>query len=379
MTITNIAGNCAPGFKALKSAFENNFNEHDEIGASLCIYQHGEKVVDLWGGHSDSAKSQPWEKDTLVNVWSTTKGMMALCVARLVDQGKLEMGRTVAEYWPEFAANGKDHVTVAQLFSHQAGLCGTDKPITKNQVLNTDLLGEMLAAQKPQWPIGESSGYHAFSIGPIADTLFKKVIGKTVGEYFRDEIAIPFDIDFHIGLDKSEDDRVAEMAHDDNIPGGDPAMFNEYQKFAIENASLSPYLPNERAWRAQGTPSAAGCGNARSVAKIYGALATDRCLDGVEIVSQKALGAATEIQIDKLDLVLGFPMSWGIGFAMNKSMGIYGPNPNAFGHHGWGGSFGFADPEKGLGVAYTMNYMREPLDAIDPRLAAIIHAIYSSV
>ena len=287
--------------------------------------------------------------------------------------------RQVAEYWPEFAANGKDHVTVAQLFSHQAGLCGTDKPITKNQVLNTDLLGEMLAAQKPQWPIGESSGYHAFSIGPIADTLFKKVIGKTVGEYFRDEIAIPFDIDFHIGLDKSEDDRVAEMAHDDNIPGGDPAMFNEYQKFAIENASLSPYLPNERAWRAQGTPSAAGCGNARSVAKIYAALATDRCLDGVEIVSQKALGAATEIQIDKLDLVLGFPMSWGIGFAMNKSMGIYGPNPNAFGHHGWGGSFGFADPEKGLGVAYTMNYMREPLDAIDPRLAAIIHAIYSSV
>ena len=379
MTNTNITGDCAPGFEALKSAFENNFKEHGDIGASLCIYQHGKKRVDLWGGHADITKSKPWEKDTLVNVWSTTKGMMALCVARLADQGKLDMERAVADYWPEFAANGKEQVTVAQLFSHQAGLCGTDKPISKNQVLDTDFLGEMLGSQKPQWPIGESSGYHAFSIGPLADTLFKKVIGKTVGEYFRDEIAIPFDVDFHIGLDKSEDGRVAEMAHDDNPPGGDPALFNEYQKIAIQHASLSPFLPNERAWRAQGTPSAAGCGNARSIAKIYSALATDRRLDDVEIVSEKALEAATEIQIDTPDLVLLFPMSWGIGFAINKSMGVYGPNPKSFGHHGWGGSFGFADPDKGLGVAYAMNYMREPLDALDPRFEAIIRAIYTDV
>ena len=379
MTTPNITGDCAPGFKVLKTAFETNFKEHGEIGASLCIYQHGEKVVDLWGGHADTARTRPWEKDTLVNVWSTTKGMMALCVARLADQGKLEMGRAVADYWPEFAANGKENVTVAQLFSHQAGLCGTDTSITKDQVLNKDLLGEMLAAQKPQWPVGESSGYHAFSIGPLADTLFKKVIGQTVGEYFRDEIALPHNIDFHIGLPESEDDRVAEMAHDDNIPGGDPALFNPYQKIAIEHASLSPYLPNERAWRAQGTPSAAGCGNARSVAKIYSALATDRRLDDVEIVSEKALDAATEIQIDSADLVLLFPMSWGIGFAINKSMGAYGPSPKSFGHHGWGGSFGFADPDKGLGVAYAMNYMREPVDAPDPRFEAIIRGIYASV
>ena len=379
MTITNIQGDCAPGFEALASAFENNFKSHGDIGASLCIYQHGRKVVDLWGGHADAAKSRPWEKDTLVNVWSTTKGMMALCIARLVDQGKLDMTRPVAEYWPEFGANGKDQVTIAQLFSHQAGLCGTDKPISVNQVLDTDLLGQMLAAQKPQWPIGESSGYHAFSIGPLADTLFKKVIGKTVGEYFREEIASPFNVDFHIGLDESEDGRVAEMAHDDNIPGGDPKLFNEYQKIAIEHASLSPFLPNERAWRAQGTPSAAGCSNASSIAKIYSALATDRCLDDVEIVSEKALNAATEIQIENIDLVLGLPMSWGIGFAVNKAMGAYGPNPKSFGHHGWGGSFGFADPENGLGVAYAMNYMREPVDAPDPRFVAIIQGIYASV
>lgn len=246
-------------------------------------------------------------------------------------------------------------------------------------MLDTDQLGAMLAAQKPQWPIGKHSGYHAFSIGPLADLLFKKVVGKTVGEYFRDEIAIPCDVDFHIGLPESDDGRVAEMVHDGNPPGGDPEGFSEYQKIAIQHASLSPYLPNERAWKAQGTPSAGGCGNARSVAKVYSALATDRLLGGREIVSEQALTAATEIQIENEDLVLELPMSWGIGFAINKSLGIYGPNPNAFGHHGWGGSFGFADQERGLGVAYTMNYMREPLDALDPRLAALIPAIFSSV
>ena len=379
MTNIDIQGDGRPGFEALAAAFENNFKEHGEIGASLCIYQRGEKVVDLWGGYADAARTRPWEEDTLVNVWSTTKGMMALCVARLVDQGHLDMSRRVADYWPEFGANGKESATVAQLFSHQAGLCGPDGPIGKDLVLDTDRLGAMLASQSPQWPIGEHSGYHAFSIGPLADMLFKQVIGKTVGEYFRDEIAVPFDIDFHIGLPTSEEGRVAEMAHDGNPPGGDPKDFSKYQKIAIEHASLSPYLPNERAWRAQGAPSAGGTGNARSVAKVYSALATDRRLGGTELVSEKALAAATKIQIENEDLVLELPMSWGIGFAINKALGIYGPNPKSFGHHGWGGSFGFADPERGLGVAYTMNYMREPLDALDPRLASLIPAIFSSV
>ena len=379
MSTIEIQGDHAPKFEALAAVFENNFKEHGEIGASLCIYQQGEKVVDLWGGHADAARSRPWEKDTLVNVWSTTKGMMALCVARLVDQGHLDMSRPVAEYWPEFGANGKEHATVAQLFSHQAGLCGPDGPITEELILDTERLGAMLAAQQPQWPIGERTGYHAYSIGPLADMLFKQVVGKTVGEYFRDEIAIPFDVDFHIGLPESEEGRIAEMAHDENQPGGDPEGFSKYLKIAIEHASLSPFLPNQRAWRALGSPSAGGSGNARSVARVYSALATDRRLGGKEIVSEQALAAATQIQIDNEDLVLELPMSWGIGFAINKSLGIYGPNPNAFGHHGWGGSFGFADPERGLGVAYTMNYMREPLDALDPRIASLIPAIFSSV
>ena len=379
MNKTNIDGHCAQPFAAVADAFENNFKAHGDIGASICVYQHGEKVVDLWGGYADKARSRPWEKDTLVNVWSTTKGMMALCVARLVDQGRLDIHRPVTDYWPEFAVNGKEMVTVAQLFSHQAGLCGPDMEITKDVLLDTDRLGAMLAAQAPQWPVGERSGYHALSIGPLGDLLFKHAIGKTVGEYFRDEIGQPYGIDFHMGLPTSEEHRVAEIVHDGNPQAGGADTYDLFQRLAIQNAPMSPYLANETAWRSQGTPSAAGQGNARSIATIYSALATDRCLDGVEIVSEKALQNATEIQIENEDLVLKFPMSWGVGFAINKRIGIYGNSPRAFGHHGWGGSFGYADPDNGLGVAYAMNYMREPLDALDPRLATLTQAISSSV
>ena len=383
MTDTKIApsitGECAKPFASVADAFETNFKEHGDIGASFCVYQHGEKVVDVWGGHADAARSHPWEENTLVNVWSTTKGMMALCVARLVDQGRLDVGRPVADYWPEFAANGKEHVTVAQLFSHQAGLCGPEREITKHLLLDTAGLGAMLAAQKPQWAPGERSGYHALSIGPLGDGLFKRAIGKTVGEYFRDEIGQPCGVDFHMGLPKSEESRVAEIVHDGNPQAGGVENYNQYEKRAIQNAPLNPYLANEREWRIQGTPSAGGQGNARSVATIYSALSTDRRINGIELVSEAALNHATSIQIENEDLVLKLPMSWGIGFAVNKLMGVYGTNPKSFGHHGWGGSFGFADPDKKLGVAFTMNYMREPVDAPDPRFMALIQAVYASV
>lgn len=375
----SVAGECAEPFASVADAFENNFVEHGEIGASICIFQHGEKVVDLWGGYSDAARTRPWEEDTLVNVWSTSKGMMALCVVRLVDQGLLDIQRPVADYWPEFAANGKYRVTVAQLFSHQAGLCGPETEISWEMMLNTDRFGAMLAAQSPQWPVGERSGYHVLSIGPLADVLFKRVVGKTVGEYFRDEIGDTFGIDFHMGLPESEEGRVAEIVHDGNLQAGGKDNYNRFQTLAILNSPMSPYVANERPWRSQGTPSAAGHGNARSIATIYSALAKDRRLNGVEIVSEKALSSAVKIQIENEDLVIKLPMSWGVGFAVNKCVGFYGPNQQAFGHQGWGGSFGFADSERDLSAAYAMNFMREPLDALDPRILALSRAIFSSL
>ena len=374
---TSINGTVKEGFEPISEAFANNFAEHGEIGASFCVYQDGEKVVDLWGGSMDKARTKPWQESTLVNVWSTTKGMMALCIARLNDQGLLDNQRNVVDYWPEFGENGKQDVTVAQLFSHQAGLCGTIEPATEELLLNTEALAEVLAAQAPSWPIGSRSGYHALSIGPLGDALVERVTGKTVGEYFRDEIAGPLDIDFHIGLAPENDARVATIVHDGKPLNGGIEHHNEIQRMAMDNLPLVPEIANKPEWRRQGTPSAAGHGNARGIAKIYGALATNRSIDGAELVSKEKLDAATTIQIENEDLVIGLPICWGVGFAINKGLGVYGPNEESFGHHGWGGSFGFADPQKKLGVAYAMNFMREVDVAPDPRLVGLIGALYS--
>ncbi len=379
MNDTPMDGHHEPRFAAVADTFNRNFREEQEIGASFCILQHGEKVVDLWGGHADAARTRPWQRDTLVNVWSSTKGVMALCIARLNDQGLLDNSRPVADYWPAFAANGKAGVTVAQLFSHQAGICGPARPVTEVEQLDTDRMADLMAAEAPHWPPGTRSGYHALVIGPLGDGLVKHVTGKTVGQYFRDEIGGPLGVDFHMGLPASEDARVADVVHDGNPKSGGPETWDRYQRLALENTPMSAEFANRRDWRAQGTPSAGGQGNARSLASLYSALATDRRIKGTELVSRQALDAATTVQIENEDLVLRFPITWGVGFAINRGMGAYGPNPTTFGHHGWGGSFAFADPEKGLGVAYAMNFMREAQDGPDPRFTGLIEAVYASV
>ena len=374
-----IEGHCDEAFAAIAHAFEQNFLSEGEIGASFCLFHEGQKVVDLWGGHADAARSRPWEGDTLVNVWSTTKGVMALCVARLAGQGRLDLARPVADYWPEFAAGGKEGVTVAQLFSHQAGLCGPDAPLSEAEFIDTDHVADLLARQTPHWPVGTRSGYHALSIGPLADGLFQRVVGKRVGEYFRDEIGAPLNVDFHMGLPASEEHRVAELVHDGQPVSGGVEHYNHYQRLAQVHTPQSHVLGNSRAWRAQGTPSAAGQGNARSIATLYSALATDRRIAGAEIVSEAALAEATRVQIENEDLVLRFPMTWGVGFGLNSGLKVYGPHDESFGHHGWGGSFGFADPVARIGVGYAMNYMREATEGPDPRLVGLIGAIYGSL
>jgi CubicO group peptidase (beta-lactamase class C family) len=379
MAAVNIKGVCDPAFKRVGEAFAATFDLPGELGGSVSVVLGGRPVVDLWGGHANATGTRAWDRDTLVNVWSTTKGVMALCIARLNDQRRLDNARPVADYWPAFAANGKGDITVGQLFSHQAGLCGPAEPVSEAVLLDTEAMADLMAAELPHWPPGARSGYHALTIGPLADGLVRRVTGKTVGEYFRDEIAGPTGLDFHMGLPSDQDARVAEIAHDGHPQSGGLETFNIYQRLAQAHVPVHAGLANLRGWRAQGTPSAAGQGNARSLARLYAALATDRRLGDLELVSAGALTAATTPQIENEDLVLRFPMSWGVGFALNKGMGAYGPNPQAFGHHGWGGSFGFADPVVGLGAAYAMNMMREPQGAPDPRFLALVEAIYASV
>ncbi|WP_374346502.1 serine hydrolase domain-containing protein [Phenylobacterium sp.] len=378
MTGAEVEGACEGLFASVAEAFHANFIQHQEIGASFCVVHRGRAVVDLWGGFANGDRSRPWTRDTLVNVWSTTKAITALCVARLAGQGRLEMDRPVADYWPEFGANGKDAITVAELFSHQAGLCGPSAPVTEAQFLDLGYVEPLFAAEAPSWPPGTRSGYHAFSLGPLAEGLFRRVTGKSVGRFFRDEIGDPLGVDVHLGLPESEDHRVSDLVHDGRVRPAPAAGTNPQQR-RLQNMPIRAGLGDSRAWRALGTPSAGAQANARGLATLFSALATDRTLGGVELVSEAALAEATRVRISNEDLILGMTVSWGTGFWLNHEPKVYGPNPEAFGHHGWGGSFAFADPAAELGVAYAMNYMREPIDGPDPRVIALIASVYAAL
>ena len=377
MSRATISGFAAPGFEGVRAQFAEHFCSEGEVGASLCIEREGETLVDLWGGHLDRARTRAWEADTLANVWSTTKGALAATVAHLVSSGRLDYAAPVSCYWPEFAAAGKQDVTVAQLFSHQAGLAGPDAPLTVDDLYDVEAVSDLLAAQAPLWPIGSRSGYHAISIGYLAEGLVRRVTGHSVGAEFRDAIAAPLGLDFHMSLADQADHRASEMLSDGNLLS-DRAGFDRLQIVSQVHMPIVPEMPNDRRWRAMGTPSAGGMASGRGIAGLYAHLLSD--LDGRtrDVCDASTLEAALTIQISNEDLVLHMPVHWGIGFAINGELGFYGPSPRAFGHHGWGGSTGFADPECGIAFGYAMNYMRQ-VSLGDPRARNLIGATYAAL
>lgn len=375
-TSQDIHGHCAKGFEPVRDAFAANFASQGEIGASVCVVRNGEVMVDLWGGHADAARTKPWARNTLANVWSTTKGMGALVGGLLVERGLMAYAEKVSKYWPEFAANGKDDITIGQMLSHQAGLCGPSVPTTVEEMCNHTLMAERLAAQAPLWTPGSRSGYHALTVGILLGELVKRVTGKSIGTYFNEEVATPFGVDFFIGLPQSEDARAAEMvpAKRSNMPGGD--TLNPSQVAALANPAPSATVPNQRFWRAAELSSANGQGTASGIARVYGALASGGQIEGKDLVLPSTIRAMTASQIEGMDEVLAMHTRWGAGFILNIG-GLYGPNDAAFGHSGWGGSFGMADPKTGLAIAYVMNQMGPDL-AGDVRANALIAATYAS-
>ena len=378
MAGAEIHGTLESPFEKVRDVFSANFKNQDEVGAAVCVFHEGKKVVDLWGGYRDGAQTQPWQEDTLVNVWSTTKGAMAACVARLVSQGRLELNKPVAHYWPEFAAAGKEKITVAQMFSHQAGLCGPVEPVTADELHDVVAMADGLASQAPQWEPGTRSGYHAITIGYLSEALVSRITGKSVGEYFRDEIAGPLKLDMFLGLSGSQEDRCAEMLHDGNPMSGGADTFNEYQVLAQVNVPVSFDLANHSRWRAMGIPSAGGSATARGVAGMYSALIEDVRGNTETIADSKTLQQMLTPQIKNEDLVIRFPMTWGVGFALDDESGMYGGGAKSFGHHGWGGSYGFADPVTGIAFSYVMNYMREA-ESVDTRAIDLIQALYAAI
>ncbi|MFN9633996.1 MAG: serine hydrolase domain-containing protein [Erythrobacteraceae bacterium] len=369
-----INGTCAPGFEVVAQAFAANFSERGEVGAAFCVVAQGQVVVDIWGGLADQRDARAWEHDTLVNVWSTTKGLTGIGLAMLVDRGRVAYDDKVADIWPEFAAHGKAEVTIAQLLSHQGGLTGFREPAGVEAFYDPEEAADRLARAEPFWAPGTQAGYHAISIGFLTDGLFRRIDGRSVRQFFAEELA---SYDIHLGLPDAQWHRHAPVI-------APPAMSSEAlaieltpaQIAALANPPLDPLIANDPAWQEAQIPSANGFATARGIARLYDSFIAARSDPERALVSVRALEAATAVRFEGIDSVLGEPARWACGFLRNSN-GAYGPNDSAFGHSGWGGSFGFADPERGWAVAYTMNRMGSDLIG-DPRNLALVDALYKT-
>lgn len=379
-----IHGHVAPGFEPVRDVFENLWKEV-EVGASFCAYVGDEKVVDIWGGWVDVDMSAPWQEDTLCNVYSTTKGLASAAIAALVDEGKLDLDEKVVTYWPEFGAECKDRVTVAQLLSHQAGLCGVNEKLEVSDLYDWQKMTSLLAAQKPLWTPGEGAGYHAITWGYFPGELIRRITGQTLGQYFAEKITRPLgaDRDCYIGLPASELGRVATMNGPNRArkkpkaPDSPPRMPPLYAK-ALLNPSVSPFRDaSSDEWRMAEIAAANAQANGRGIATVYAALANGGKLGGVRVMGEDAIRETTRVEVEmEKDLVLGRPMRRARGFMLNTE-GAYGPNPNAFGHAGAGGSIGFADPDNHVAIGYAMNQMQADLEA-SPRSLLLSNAVYES-
>lgn len=376
MTEAAVHGHCDERFAAVREVFVNNLKGGLDVGASFAATVEGEMVVDLWGGFADAARTRPWARDTIVNVYSTTKTMTALTALLLADRGVLDLHAPVARYWPEFAASGKEGVKVSHLLSHAAGLSGWDTPLRAEELYDWSRICALLAAQKPWWTPGEKVGYHALSQGFLVGEVIRRASGKTVGTVFREEIAGPLRADFHIGLAAEHDARVGEL-----IPpttglgkGQDPQSIAGR---TLNNPVLTALEPRTRAWRAAEIPAAGGFGHARSVAEVQTVLANRGVSKGKRIMSEAGTRRALEPQIEGVDMVLGLPIKHGMGYGLpGEAMPL--PSPNTCFWGGWGGSLVIADLDRRICCAYVMNKMGEGTTG-DLRAFQLIMPVYQAL
>ncbi|MET9592285.1 serine hydrolase domain-containing protein [Streptomyces sp. NPDC006516] len=380
-----IHGHCDDRFAAVRDAFAANFAERDELGAAVTVLLDGIPVVDLWGGWADGDRSRPWERDTVVNVWSTTKGPTALCAHILVDRGLLDLDAPVSACWPEFAAAGKESVLVRHLLSHRSGVAGLRDQHTLAELYDWELTTARLAATEPWWEPGTRSGYHAISYGFLVGEVVRRTTGLLPGEFLRQEITGPLGIDFTVGLPEKDAGRVAELVQPKAVSREQAALFARMEPLAIAsllNPGTGIAAANTPEWRAAEIPAANGHGTARAVAALYGIVAGRGSLDGRRILSQEAAERVREGQGSCRDLVLGAGFAHetelGLGLWLSGPNSSYGPNPRAVGHDGAGGSCGLADPEAGIALGYVMNRMG-PNIADDPRKMALIDAVYDAL
>ena len=391
--MTLINGEVAEGFEPVADAFTDNFDHRDEVGAAFCLYVGGTSVVDIWGGIADLATGRSWEQDTLQLHFSTTKGVAAICAAILHERGQLDYDLPVTTYWPEFAAGGKETVTVAQCMSHQAGLAAVDTPLTLDEICAKEPVLRALEIQEPLWEPGTANGYHAITYGWIVGEIVKRIDGRPIGRFLADEVAGTLDIDSFIGLPESEEHRVARLIPAPVIT--DPAIIElitammgpgslGYRSLTMDGAMLGnqeydPFVPlqietfNSRQVHAAEIPGAAGISEARALARMYGACVSE--IDGIRLISDDTVRTVRAERSRGPDKSLVVECAWGMGFMRHLDT-----NPmltgESFGHPGAGGSLAFGDLDHQVGFGYVMNQMGNGV-AGDPRANALIEAVRS--
>lgn len=376
MTEPEIHGLCPPQFEAVRETFLENFAARDEVGARFSLAIEGEILVDLWGGHRDRARTLPFEETTLAPVFSVTKAMTALMMARLVDQGRLDYGQTVASVWPEFAQAGKGAITVEQALSHQHGLSGLVEPMEPTAWLDWDEICARLAAMAPLWPPGTASGYSPVTYGYIAGEIFRRADGRHIADALFEDIAKPFGLDLSIGVAEGDDARVADMFKPREMPKFGP--INEAVKAAFLTKWASPAGRNPEEWRRAQIPSTNGHATAPALARLGAVLANDGVLDGKAVLSPGMAARAMAERIRGRDLVLPYEVSWGAGLMRNTPNMVYGPGEATAGHSGWGGSCLFADPDTRVSGGFVTNRQSHWLIG-DPRAVELIKSAYTAL
>lgn len=374
--MTDIHGHCEDRFAGVKAAFANNFQNHDEIGASVAITHEGEYVVDLWAGHLTRDKSQAWQEDTITNVWSSTKTMAAMCLLVLADRGEVDLHAPVAKYWPEFSAAGKDKVEVRHFLSHMAGLSGMDAKIEGDALYDWDWMTRQLAAQAPWWDPGTASGYHALTQGHLIGEVVRRVTGQSLGTFFKQEIADPLGADFHIGTDDAHVPRISplEPPPQNVTPANDGSVASR----TFANPAVDARQAMESGWRKAEIPAANGHGNARSIVRIQTAMANGGEAFGKRILSEAGTRRVFEQQSSGVDLVLGMPIMYGMGYGINNPAMPLGPNKHIAYWGGYGGSIVIIDLDARLCISYVMNRMEQGTTG-DVRGLSLVMAAYQSL
>jgi CubicO group peptidase (beta-lactamase class C family) len=389
MSDVNVHGSCASDFVGVRDAFERNFALRNEVGAAVAVWVDGDLVVNIWGGWADAARSRPWKQDTLGTVLSGTKGLTSTCVHQLADRGELDLQVPVARYWPEFGQAGKQDITLAMVMSHRSGVIGPRTRMPWEHVADWDYVCDQLAIAEPWWEPGTAQGYHMTTFGFILGEVFRRVTGRTVGQYLRTEIAEPIGADVHIGLSPAGQRRCAERVNKPHIrqllanvdAPGYPARLDEHRKAPL--AVSMGFAPDDelgsndlQLWRQLEFPGTNGQVSALGLATFYNALAQEKLLsrEHMDLIRQCQGGCEP-------DLVLGPRVAdhgWGLGYMLNRRA-INGPNPRIFGHGGLGGSFGFVDLEHRIGYAYVPNRFDATKANADPRSLELSNEVYAAL